>query len=195
MNNADETYTIDFVANTDAFERQLSNVTRLGQGFGRSLTRAFADIAIKGKGVGDVLKSLALKLSDLVLKAAFRPLENALGGVMQGLFSGFAFANGGVVQNSMPVPFAHGGLVTQPTLFPMAAGRTGLMGEAGPEAIMPLARGADGRLGVRAGGASAGGGFNVTFNVSTPDAESFRRSETQVAAMLNRAVSLGQRNL
>ena len=37
--------------------------------------------------------------------------------------------------------------------------------------------------------------MNVTFNVTTPDAESFRRSETQVAAMLTRAVGLGQRNL
>ena len=194
MTNADETYTIDFIANTDAFERQLSSVTRLGQGFGRSLSRAFADIAIKGKGVGDVLKSLAVRLSDLVLKAAFRPLESALGGLMQGLFSGFAFADGGVVQNSMPVPFAHGGLVTQPTFFPMASGRTGLMGEAGPEAIMPLARGPDGRLGVRAAG-NTGAAVTITFNVSSPDAESFRRSETQVAAMLNRAVSLGQRNL
>ena len=58
---------------------------------------------------------------------------------------------------------------------------------------MPLARGPDGRLGVAARG--GGGGMNVTFNVTTPDAESFRRSETQVAAMLARAVSLGQRNL
>jgi hypothetical protein len=48
-------------------------------------------------------------------------------------------------------------------------------------------------LGVAASG--AGGGINVTFNVSTPDAESFRRSEGQVAAMVARAVALGQRNL
>jgi phage-related minor tail protein len=69
----------------------------------------------------------------------------------------------------------------------------GLAGERGAEAIMPLARGPDGRLGVAASG--AGGGVNVTFNVSTPDAESFRRSEGQVAAMVARAVALGQRNL
>jgi hypothetical protein len=45
---------------------------------------------------------------------------------------------------------------------------------------------------VRAGGSA---GLHVTFNVTTPDAESFRRSETQVAALLARAVALGQRNL
>ena len=57
---------------------------------------------------------------------------------------------------------------------------------------MPLARGPDGRLGVAARG---GAGVNVTFNVTAQDAESFMRSETQLAAMLSRAVSLGQRNL
>ena len=58
---------------------------------------------------------------------------------------------------------------------------------------MPLARGPDGRLGVKA--ESGGNARPIIFNVTTPDAESFRRSETQVAAMLARAVQLGQRNL
>lgn len=54
------------------------------------------------------------------------------------------------------VPFARGGVVTKPTMFAFAKG-TGLMGEAGPEAIMPLSRGPDGRLGVKA----QGGGTTV----------------------------------
>jgi phage-related minor tail protein len=66
------------------------------------------------------------------------------------------------------------------------------MGEAGPEAIIPLARGADGRLGVRAQG---GGAVHVTMNVSTPDAASFRRSGAQIAAELARMVERGRRNL
>ena len=72
--------------------------------------------------------------------------------------------------------------------FRSAGNRIGLAGERGAEAILPLARGPDGALGVRAAG---GGGISVTFNVSTPDADSFRRSETQIAALLARAV--GQR--
>jgi lambda family phage tail tape measure protein len=78
-----------------------------------------------------------------------------------------------------------------PTLFPMARG-IGLAGEAGPEAILPLQRGADGRLGVAGGG---GGSMVVHVNVSTPDADSFRRSEAQVTAMLARAVGRGRRGL
>jgi len=102
------------------------------------------------------------------------------------------FANGGVIQNGLPVPFASGGVIASPVTFPLANGRMGLAGERGPEAIMPLARGPDGKLGVRAQGVP---GISVTINVTTPDAESFRRSETQIAAMIARAVALGQRNL
>ena len=81
---------------------------------------------------------------------------------------------------------------SSPIAFPLKGGATGIAGERGAEAIMPLSRGPDGRLGVK----SDGGGRNisVTFNVSTPDAESFRRTETQLAAMLGRVVASGQRN-
>jgi phage-related minor tail protein len=65
------------------------------------------------------------------------------------------------------------------------------MGEAGPEAILPLARGPDGRLGV----ASAGGrGVSVVMNISTPDVQGFQRSQSQIAAQVTRALSRGQRN-
>ena len=57
-------------------------------------------------------------------------------------------AKGGGFAQGRVMPFATGGIVSGATLFPMRGGRTGLMGEAGPEAIMPLARGADGRLGL-----------------------------------------------
>jgi phage-related minor tail protein len=57
---------------------------------------------------------------------------------------------------------------------------------------MPLARGADGKLGVAASGS---GGGNVTVNIATPDADSFRRSETYLTGLIARAVSRGQRGL
>ena len=74
---------------------------------------------------------------------------------------GNAFAANGIV------PFAMGGLVDKPTLFKFAdggAGRLGLMGEAGPEAIMPLRRLPSGRLGVEAAGGS--NSAPITVNVS-----------------------------
>jgi phage-related minor tail protein len=83
-------------------------------------------------------------------------------------------------------------VIGAPTYFPMAGG-AGLVGEAGPEAIMPLARGADGRLGVAAGGPRAAS--HVTINIATPDAESFRRSESYITGQIARAVARGQRSL
>ncbi len=65
------------------------------------------------------------------------------------------FANGAAFTNS---------IVSRPTAFGMAGGRTGSMGEAGPEAILPLARGADGSLGVR----SVGGGGGTALQVNAP---------------------------
>lgn len=73
------------------------------------------------------------------------------------------YANGGVFFGGNVVPFARGGIFDTPTFFPMAGGGTGLMGEAGPEAIMPLRRDASGRLGVAAQG---GGGNSMSFNIS-----------------------------
>ena len=100
------------------------------------------------------------------------------------------FADGAAFSQGRVMAFAKGGVVSSPVSFPMR-GATGLMGEAGPEAIMPLARGADGRLGVQAAG---GRTINVVMNVTTPDVAGFARSQSQIAAQINRALARGQRN-
>ncbi|ESY42047.1 hypothetical protein X747_14815 [Mesorhizobium sp. LNJC384A00] len=58
------------------------------------------------------------------------------------------FANGAAFSRGNVVPFARGDVFSSPTYFPMSAGRTGVLGEDGEEAVMPLQRGPDGRLGV-----------------------------------------------
>lgn len=190
-----EEWVVRVSADTAPLRRGLADAEYLGRRFGSALTTAFEGIALKGKSLGDVLKSLALSLSNLVLKAALRPLEAGLGNLVSGMFSGFVgFAEGGALKGGLPVPFAQGGVIQSPISFPLGQGRLGIAGERGAEAIMPLARGSDGRLGVMAQG-GGGGAISVTFNVTTSDAESFRRSESQVAAMLARAVAFGQRNL
>ncbi len=189
-----EEWVVHVTADTTRFRQGLSEAESLGRRFSSSLINAFEGIAIKGRSLGDVLKSLALSLSSMVLKAALKPLEQGIGNLFSGLLSGgLAFANGGVIQGGMPVPFANGGVISSPIGFPLASGRMGIAGERGAEAIMPLARGPDGRLGVVSSG--GGGAISVTMNVTTADADSFRRSESQVAAMLARAVAYGQRNL
>ena len=190
------TFTVVLDADASPLKRELDNVARLGKSFGTVLSKAFVGLALEGKGLTDVIRGIGLQLSKLAIDAAMRPVGQAfadiLAGASQGLGAGLGFARGGVLPEGTPVPFARGGVVTSPVTFPLGRG-LGLAGERGAEAIVPLARGSDGRLGVAATG--LGGGVAVTFNVTTPDAESFRRSETQLAAMLARAVGQGQRNL
>ncbi|MFN3867615.1 MAG: phage tail tape measure protein [Hyphomicrobiaceae bacterium] len=189
-----EEWIVRVSADTSALTRSLTDAEYLGRRFSASLVDAFEGIAVKGRSLGDVLRSLALSLSNMVLKAALRPLEQSFGNVLAGMFAGATgFTNGGAFAQGLPVPFARGGVIQTPIGFPIGNGRMGVAGEGGAEAIMPLARGPDGRLGVVASG--GGTPINVTVNVNTTDAESFVRSESQVAAMLARAVAFGQRNL
>ena len=109
------------------------------------------------EGLIDGTKSLAESLSGFLRQLGGMFLQFG----MKSLFGSiFPSANGNVVANNKIVPFAYGGVINKPTLFPMANG-AGLMGEAGPEAIMPLRRTASGRLGVE----SSGGVGNVVVNV------------------------------
>lgn len=160
--------------------------------FSKAMTQAFAASVTGGKQLDDVLKSLALKLSDIALKAAFKPVETALAGSLQGLLSGLTGSVGLQANAGGAIrPFAAGGVIGTPSYFPMMNGGVGLAGEAGPEAIMPLRRGADGRLGV----AGAGGGNTISVQIATPDLDSFRRSESYITGQIARAVARGQRSL
>jgi lambda family phage tail tape measure protein len=128
-------------------------------------------------------------------QSALRPVTDHFGGLLSkgvgALMGGvMPFAQGGSFAQGRVMPFASGGVVSGPTMFPMRGGM-GLMGEAGPEAIMPLARGADGKLGVRGGG---GGAVNVVINIQTPDVAGFERSQSQIAAQMGRLLGHGRRN-
>lgn len=174
-------------ADTAPLRASLSEASRLSGKFASDLTHAFTDAAVKGRTLAEVLRSLALSLSTHALEAALSPITRLFGTGLAQLLGGVGGAT------ALPLPFAKGGVIASPMAFPLGGTRLGVAGEAGPEAILPLSRGSNGQLGVRAEG--RGASVNVTFNIATPDAESFRRSEGQIAAMLNRAVNNGTRNL
>ena len=165
-------------------------VGALANGFGNGLRRAFEGVVLDGTKLSDSLRSLAKSMADTVFNAALKPVTDQFGGLLTGLL-GQGFAKGGAFVQGQVTPFARGGVVSQPTTFPMRGG-TGLMGEAGPEAIMPLTRGADGSLGVRASG--GGQAVTVVMNIATPDVAGFARSQSQIAAQAMRALARGQRN-
>src|SRR5690606_6119123 len=171
-------------------------VSSLTAGFGGGLRRAFDGLVFDGVKLSDALKSVARSMADTVFSVAMKPVQNAVAGALAEGESGFVagalpFAQGGAFTQGRVMPFAQGGVVSAPTHFPLRGG-VGLLGESGPEAIMPLRRGPDGRLGV----AAAGGGraVNVTFNVSTPDVAGFQRSQGQIAARLGRVLARGERH-
>lgn len=175
----DDNLTVRVDADTASLERALSDLSRLSDSFGRQLTGALRSAAVSGRSLEDVLRRIGLNLAGMALQQGLQPLQSLTSSLLSG-------AMGRIT------PFASGGVVSTPTYFPMRGG-TGLMGEAGPEAILPLRRGADGNLGVAAGG--GGTPVNVVFNVSTPDAASFRKSQAQMSGMLARAVNRGTRGL
>lgn len=133
------------------------------------MSSAFMSIVDGSKSASDAFKDMARAIIKQAFQlAVINPIINSIFGGVSGynplptinLFS----ANGNAFIGGNVTAFANGGVVGGPTMFPMSGGRTGLMGEAGPEAIMPLKRTSSGKLGVVAEG---GGGVvvNQTINV------------------------------
>ncbi len=170
------------------------DVAVLEKGLSRGLRRAFDGLVFGGESLSDSLETLAQSMINTTYNAAIKPVTDHFGGVLAGgvgrLVEGILpFADGAPFSQGRVMPFASGGIVSQTTPFGMRGGM-GVMGEAGPEAIMPLARGADGKLGVR----GSGGNTTVVMNIQTPDVQGFQRSQSQIAAQMNRALGRSQRN-
>jgi lambda family phage tail tape measure protein len=156
-----------------------------GDTFGESLRQYYDSLKNFGGQVADSVKGAFQGLEDQLTsfvttgKANFTDLANSIiadiariairqaiirplvGGIFD-IFNIKPSAMGNVFAQNGIQKFARGGIVDKPTMFPFAKG-IGLMGEAGPEAIMPLRRGRDGRLGVQA--TNGGGGVSVVVNV------------------------------
>ncbi|RYH03370.1 phage tail tape measure protein [Salipiger sp. IMCC34102] len=172
--------------------RDLGNLTT---GFSSGLRRAFDGVVFDGMKMSDALRGVAQSMADTAYAAAINPVMKHAGGLLsEGVNAAVSavmpYAQGAPFSQGRVMPFAKGGVVGGATYFGMRGG-TGLMGEAGPEAIMPLARGSDGSLGVRAQG---GGAVQVTMNIHTPDVAGFQRSQAQIAAQMGRVLNRGQRN-
>ena len=178
-----------------SFQDGIKSMGDLGANLGSSFASAFqgmadqlTDFVTTGKAsFGDFARSVLKDLSNIFIKfALFQTLKAIVpGGSAFGKFLGFshgaAFAQNGIK------PFARGGVVYDPTMFKFAQGgamRTGVMGEAGPEAIMPLRRGRDGNLGVMSSG---GGTTNVVVNVDASG--SSVEGDQQQAKALGNAIS------
>jgi hypothetical protein len=168
-------------------EPALEKTRSLAEDLGLTFTSAFEDAIVGGKAFSDILKGLEQDILRIITrKLVTEPLGNALTGFLGGIIPS---ANGNVF-NSASLSAYSGRVVSTPTIVPFAAGGA-LFGEAGPEAIMPLKRGRNGKLGVE----SSGGGTVIHMHINTPDANSFRKSTGQITAQVSGALSRARRNM
>lgn len=142
----------------------------------KTVKDAFRDMA------RDIIKQL---YEVLVIQRLVGSAQNGTG--IAGLIGGM-FANGGAFSAGRQIQaYANGGIVGGPTYFPMAGGKTGLMGEAGPEAIMPLKRGKGGKLGVSVEGNS--GSVNVVNNINVTGGSDPAAIRAEVAKLMPQITS------
>ena len=135
------------------------------------------------KSVKDAFKDMARAIiADLYRIYVVKQITGMISGAIAPHVPTFTPSeNGNVFSNGNLVPYANGGVVGGPTTFPMNDGRTGLMGEAGPEAIMPLKRGKNGKLGVQAEGGSGDVIIHQNFNFTANGDESVKKIIAQQA--------------
>ncbi len=160
--------TAQAVVDARALTADLAEAERLSRSFGASLGAALESGVVRGNALGDVLRTLGLRLSAIALQSALKPVETAFGSIFSSLTRG-----------------AFGGLGS-----PLSGAGLGTPGTLGG-GLMPIASAASSDRAPAAAPKPA----PVTVNISTPDADSFRRSEAQVTASLARAVARGRRGL
>ncbi len=195
--NHNEKIVVDIEADASGFLETMEEIKDVSDAFGKAFASTLSNSIIQGRSFENTLRSILASLSKIALNAALKPLGQTVSNLFASILSGTPIATGQPIQlpsvGAGPVPFAKGGVVAAPSYFNFKGG-TGVMGEAGAEAILPLSRGPDGKLGVAAGKSNSSP-INIVFNVNATDAGSFQRSESQISAMLARAVARGGRNM
>jgi len=150
-----------------------------------SMGSALTSIVDGTKSVKDAFKSMARAIiAELYQIYVVKQITGMISSAIAPHVPGVQLAKGGVVSNGQLVPYASGGVVSAPTMFPMSGGKTGLMGEAGPEAIMPLKRGKNGKLGVQAEGGAGDVVIHQNFNFAANGDESVKKLIAQAAPQI-----------
>lgn len=188
----------------DEFNKQavakVETVGKVGKEVGEDLALVFSSAAgeaiTKFEGLKGVLKGILADINQIAVRELItKPLSGFLTESLKGFSltsllgaaNGAAFAGGGAVH-----AFAAGGVVNGATPFRFGAGKLGVMGEAGPEAILPLAKGRNGKLGVRAEG---GGGRATSITYAPTIHIDSRTDQAAIAQTVAQAVQAGQQQL
>jgi phage-related minor tail protein len=159
-----------------ALETVLRDLEARASRFGATMTSALASAVAGGRGLDQVLTTLASRLVEISLSAGLKPLQDTLPAGIGSVFSSLA----GSAAGGQSAPFSGAGGLAAPAFLADRMNGSGAEGGA---------LGSGGRAG------SAAPGPNIVFNVTAADTESFRRSEGQIAAMLARTVGRGRRGV
>ena len=178
----------EMIAQGKALDTVLSDLEQSAGRFGAAMTSALSSAVRGGKGLDDILKSAGLRLVDIALSAGLKPLQDAVSTGIGAVFGGPVPGIGGASAGKGVAPFSGDGRLATPR-FLAGVSEGGTAGGGDASGAGAVAGGMPG-----AGGA-AGAGPTVVFNVTASDAESFRRSEGQIAAMLTRTVGRGRRGV
>jgi hypothetical protein len=171
------------------------NIQSIANTMQSSMGDAFMSMVDGTKSFKDAMKDMARTVIKqlyevLVVQRLVGSFDKAAGtgsGLVGGIMKLFGQADGGAWSGGSQIKaYANGGVVGGPTMFPMSGGKTGLMGEAGPEAIMPLKRGANGKLGVQVEGSRGSGSVVIhqSFNFSANGDDSVKRIIAQAAPQI-----------
>ena len=181
---ADEGRTFDtskliaLVKYNEELKKQRERSQALSEHIASTMEDGFMKMIDGTTSVKDAFKSMASEIiKELYRVLVVQQMVNAAKGF-------FGFADGGAFSGGSQIEaYANGGVVGSPTTFPMAGGKTGLMGEAGPEAIMPLKRGSNGKLGVQMEGGGGGDVINInqSFNFQANGDDSVKKLIAQAA--------------
>lgn len=162
-------------------EQSTKKSTNAAKEFGLVFQSAAEDAVASGAKLSDVLDGIYEDLLRLATrKLVTEPLLEGINGAIDSFSSGsggsgifdfftsfFKNANGNAFDSNGVMAFANGDVFNKTTPFAFGGGQLGVLGEAGPEAILPLKRGSNGQLGVQAGG-SGGASVNVVINNNAP---------------------------
>ena len=197
-------------------EDEMKRVTAYGDAFKNvfnGMADAIVDFAKTGKlNFGDLINTMIGDLIRFEMRMQMMKIYEGFGGsagIISGITKAFGFADGGAFTGGVQ-KFANGGaftnsIVDSPTMFKFAKG-TGLMGEAGPEAIMPLTRDSSGKLGVQASGSGSNVSVQVINNTNatattneTVDSKGNRKVEVVIGEMtageISRSGSASQKSI
>ncbi|MCC6824015.1 MAG: phage tail length tape measure family protein [Verrucomicrobia subdivision 3 bacterium] len=187
--------------------RKVNDEIKRGENFARDFGMTFQsaaeDAILEGKNLLEVVQALGKDIGRIMLrKTVTEPLGEGISGMVRnsGIFSGigdwvrglFRNADGGVYASPSLHHYANG-VYDSPRLFAFASG--GVFAEAGPEAVMPLARDSSGRLGVQAHGAAAAPVITLNQHINSDSRTDQASIRTAMAMAKNEAIAAIRRSL